>query len=184
MDNPFSAPEAGPGGVLGTSGTDNSWIEGKNLVVPKDAVLPLVCAKCGSEEDVQHVRLKMAWVPMWVRLTILLSPLVMLILWFIFQKKADLQVGLCETHRTRRNLSRVIGGVITVGGILAGMVGCFMIDIIEEVALIGIFAGLMGVVVGVVVLAVGAVVLRVTKVTDTHAYVAGANETLMDAATR
>lgn len=181
--NPFSAPATAANGAA-VSPTADAFAEGDLLYTDRHAVLPAVCAKCGSHDDVEHVRLKAQWAPIWVRLSILASPLIMLILWFIFKKDCDIQVGLCPTHRSQRNLGRMVG----FGGLIAGAVGIFggmfTIEFLDELALLGILGGFVLLLVGVVVLAVMAMPLRLKKVTDEHAIFKGAHPALLDAVGR
>lgn len=179
-DNPFSAPSANPtGGPIATG--SSAYSEGDLLVTELTAELPLVCAKCGTHDDVQHVRLKAQWVPFWVRLTILASPLVMLILWFIFRKRCDVQVGLCDKHRSQRMMGLGVG----YGGLALGLVmmlgGVFVIDVVGEGALLAAFLGFVVLIGAIIALAYLAMPMRLKKIADERAYFAGAHAGLHDA---
>jgi hypothetical protein len=173
-ENPFAASELGAGVPEG-GGDGEAWVEGDVLVTKPTAVLPLVCAKCGAREGVTHLRLKQQWTPLWVRLTVLLSPLIMLILFLIFKKTFDLQVGLCPAHASRRRLGMAGGTVGVVLGFLAIMGG----GMADDLFLLSV--GLLLIVVGIVPLALFAVVLKVRLVTDERAEFTGAHPELLRA---
>ena len=173
-DNPFAPPTSASLGA-----TDDAWAEGDELVTLPEATLPLICAKCGHTEDVQHVPLKVQWTPFWARLTILLSPIVFLIVYFIVRKKAHVQVGLCPSHRSQRMMG-MVGGYGALGvGILALLGGVFTGS--EDLMLMGFMGGMVLIVVGVLLAVLMAMPLRVIRVSDSEARFKGAHPELLDA---
>jgi len=181
-DNPFASPSAQPGApaLAGDPTLDGeAWSEGETLFTSPEATLPLVCAKCGTREDVEHVALKAQWTPMWARLTIILSPLVYLIVFFIVRKRCKVQVGLCGTHRTQR-LIGLVGGI---GLILAGLAGMFLGVFLDmhELVPIGMVGGLVVMIVGLVLAVVLAMPLKIVRVTKEYAEFKGAHGELLRA---
>ena len=179
-NNPLEAPtHHGGAATPGTSG--DAWAEGDILVTDPHAVLPCVCARCGTSEGVEHVKLKAQWVPMWARMTILLSPLVYLIVFFIVKKGCEVQVGLCESHRTQRKLGQIGGAVALIAGLFALLGGAFLAEMNEALILPAIGGGFVLLIVGLVMLVVMAVPLRVQKITADRAEFKGAHAGLLQA---
>lgn len=174
-DNPFAASDLdpAPGAPDG-----EAWAEGDVLVTRPTCALPLVCAKCGARDGVAHVAWKSQWVPLWVRLTILVSPLLMLILFLVFRKGFDLRVGLCATHASRRRLA-TWGGT---GGVVLGVLVLVAGLSIEDTALL--VAGLVVTVGSLVPLIAWGTLLRPRLVTAERAEFTGAHPELLRAVSR
>ena len=82
---------------------------GHNLVVEKNAALPDVCVKCGSDDVAERRKQDFAFTPQWVMMLVVISPLIAGIAMLITQKRGTLHLPLCSdcAYRWRRAVSRV-----------------------------------------------------------------------------
>jgi hypothetical protein len=126
--NPYAPPKsaAGMGAKARPVATGELWWDGDALVVPKGAVLPDVCVKCG-EDAVRHLRRKLSWHSPGYYLLLLINLLVYAIVALIVRKTAEVHVGLCERHVGRRRTAIIVGWVLALGSI-AGMVVAVEVD--------------------------------------------------------
>ena len=76
--------------------TNQSFRDGSKVIVPKGALLPPYCVKCGSNE-VTRVDKSFSWLNPWYYLLLFLY-LGILLVYVIFRKKVRLSVPLCESH--------------------------------------------------------------------------------------
>lgn len=128
------------------------WREGKVLVLQRGAQLPPRCVRCNQPATWQRP-VKLWWNPPWIYLTILLSLIVLLIVALVTRKMADVTVPLCEVHRQRRTMGRLIGWLTVVAGLVCSVLGFALIgsasSAIAAVAAIGgILVLLIGFVIG------------------------------------
>ncbi len=153
MSNPFAPPTGGFGGGASSGAivTGQAWAEGPLLVTSTVATLPDGCVVCGGEGH-QRVKGPIQWIPLWVRLSILLSPLIMIVLMVIFRRQAVVDYGLCEEHFQRRNRMRIGGGIALVAGMILMFGSIALIDALEG----GAFGFML---VGLVILLGGAIAL-------------------------
>lgn len=101
--NPYAAPTADVGERPAISPTgEGLWQSGRVLVMEKTAVLPDVCVVCNAPADGFSLRRRLAWHSPWWYFTIFLGVLIYIIVALIVQRRADIRVGLCMTHRQRR----------------------------------------------------------------------------------
>ncbi len=88
----FSGDESGS--------TMDIWQDGHLLVMAKDAKLPYVCVKTNQPAD-RWLKRKLSWHHPAIYLT-LFSPIIYIIVALIVQKRATIEVGLCEQRSKRR----------------------------------------------------------------------------------
>ena len=111
-DNPFQAPEAAnPYEIKG-----QIWRSGKKLVMNQFSQLPNRCIKCNQPEDVRLTR-KLAWHHPAFALLILCGVIVYLIVALIIQKKAVIEIGLCNEHNGARKMAKGIAWGLVILGI-------------------------------------------------------------------
>lgn len=119
--NPFAAPRSGETGAgelaRRTAGVvydgDGVWRDGELLVVRKPAVLPDRCVKCNRPAEGGRLR---CWLlnlhPSFI---LFLAPglpiyIVLYVIWALFKRRmASVEIGLCESHRRKRQEAIVIG---------------------------------------------------------------------------
>jgi len=108
--NPYAPPSA-PGAADFAGRQGGVWQEGRILVAAQNAVLPNRCVKCN---DVAADKLKRTfyWHPPAWYLLILINIIVYAIVAAIIRKKAILEVGLCDRHRSRRMIGLILSGLI------------------------------------------------------------------------
>ncbi|HWE37172.1 MAG TPA: hypothetical protein VG406_11450 [Isosphaeraceae bacterium] len=129
--NPFAPPKAGVGAkarLRPVGPGAEIWWEGDALVVPKGAVLPDVCVKCG-DVAVKRLRRNLSWHNPVVYI-LMVSPLIYIIVALIVRKTGKVEVGLCGRHARRRLTAILIGWTLALAGI-AGMVLTIPIDMPE-----------------------------------------------------
>ncbi len=120
--NLYSAPKARLE-VFADQGTD-LWRDGKVLVCRRDAVFPGRCVKCNEPAESEAVSYKLAWHHAGWYVLIFLNIVIYAIVAMIVRKSATLEVGLCESHRRKRTLARVLGWAglaVIIAGISIGL---------------------------------------------------------------
>ncbi len=154
------------------------WARGPQLITTTHCVLPERCVKCG-QASTRKLKRKFSWHEPWLYLTILAGVLIYAIIAIVLQKRAELHIGLCETHyreRTRRLLAAwgivLLGIAVLVLAIMA-ISHSFGAEY-EEIGLIGIPVSILLVIIGTVYGAIRVPVLRPTKIDDQYAYFKGA----------
>ncbi len=138
--NPYAAPKS----ATVPSAEGAFWREGKVLVCHPDGVLPARCVKC-NEPAVQPMKERtLYWHhPAWF-LLILINIIIYAIVALIVRRKANLTLGLCASHRSRRTLSLWLGWGGFVLGIAAIFAGGAMVIVGLVLILAGIIAGFAG----------------------------------------
>jgi hypothetical protein len=163
--NPYAPPSAdwamaaapvGPGG-------GQWWFQGNTLVVVKGSTLPLnLCVKTGQPSDGEPVKRTLQWVHPLVTLTVLISPLIMIILYFVLRKTGDISYGLSTEMRKRRKT----GLILTLAPLL--------LIVLLAVALPEPALGfLLGLLIWLVCLVVGLIMMnpfKITKIDDKYIY--------------
>jgi len=175
MSNPFAAPmSSGPSGGVGGLLVGEAWSDGPLLVTNVIATLPDACVKCN--QPAQHrVKTTLQWVPLWVRLSLLLSPLMMLVLYLIFRRPATVDFGLCEEHFRQRNVARVAGGVSLGVGLVLLFGGFLAIDALEGWALAFMGVGIVALLGGAIAVGRFASPLSPSEIDREHARFTGAH---------
>lgn len=152
---------------LGTPGV-GIWRDGKVLVVSKDATLPDRCVKCNAITTGRLTR-KLSWHHPAIFILLLVAWLIYLIVAMIVRKRATLELGLCEEHKTKRRTFIWITLLLILGGLAGFVVAIAADDGIP--ALIGILLLLGGII-------FGAATTRVTypsKIDDRFVWLKGVN---------
>lgn len=94
---------------------------GKNLVVPRSAVLPARCLKCNEMASTPW-RKKFYWHSQWLYLLILFPGiLIYAIVAMIVRKQMELNLPLCDTHHADRKRYKMLAILMLVGFIPAGL---------------------------------------------------------------
>jgi phosphoglycerol transferase MdoB-like AlkP superfamily enzyme len=105
--NPYAPPVAAGGGVA--VGSPSGWrIEGETLIVDKGATLPNVCLYDGTPVAGGPTQKTLTWVPQWVTILVLLSPLIYIIAYFIAKKTGAVAYYLSEEAKRRRTTGIVL----------------------------------------------------------------------------
>lgn len=101
------------------------WRSKDTLVIRKNTKLPNRCIKTNQSVNVQRKLLKLSWVPSYIILFLLLSPLVYLIVFFCVKKDATLEIGVSDVILNKRKRlglvgfsGLILGGIITMIPIL------------------------------------------------------------------
>ena len=141
IGNPYAAPTAPSygGGVRSYFAT----MHGDVLVVQKQAALPPVCMKCGTNHDIQRRSAKFQWTPMWARMMVVLCTIGGAIAMLLTTKKAQLDVPLCAPCNAR--WGQAVAAL--VGGIVALVLSIFGIGQLHEVGgilFVVVLAGFIG----------------------------------------
>lgn len=128
--NPYAPPVASAA-VTGVGA--GSWrLDGDTLVVDKGATLPNLCLFDGRPVEGAPLQKTLTWVPPWVTILVLLSPLIYLIAFFIVRKTGSLGYWLGEEAKRRRN-----GGIVLlVLSVVSLFLFFFAAGLLEEPLLI------------------------------------------------
>jgi hypothetical protein len=146
------------------------WRDGDKLVMHKQAMLPDRCVKCNAPTNREYLHRKLSWLhPAWL-LLILASWIIYLIVYLAIRKKAEVDLGLCEQHKTSRRTAITVGWVTALLGL-----GCFILAIASETPgfiFLGILLFLFGVIFG----SYAANVVSVTKMDDNYIWIKRVNK--------
>lgn len=176
QDNPFAPPRPP---ASRQSPTVPSWVEGDLLVTRPAAELPLICARCGTRDDVQLVQVRGQWSPLWVRFLVVVSPALFIVAHMFTMKRYNVWFGLCPSHRTRRTLGLYSGASLMVSGVGAMFGGLLAQD--PDVIYLSLACGFWLVLIGVLVLMVLMSPVQIVRVTDERAEFRGAHPHLLHA---
>lgn len=83
--------------------------DGNRLVMGRQAQLPHRCIKCNEPAEGAKLKRQLSWHNPWWFLLLPCGLLICVIVIMCVQKKATVEVGLCEAHRRRRNKGRALG---------------------------------------------------------------------------
>ncbi len=94
-------------------------MDGAALVLSHDAVVPAVCMKCGSHDQITRREVVFSWSPAWVRY--LVFCLIGIILRVLMQVRASFVVPLCARCNSRWAAARIagIGSLVILSAALA-----------------------------------------------------------------
>lgn len=142
------------------------WRDGKRVVADRAAVLPDRCIKCDDPANGYRRSLKLSYVPMGRQL--------LFGVWsYLSAKRAQIEVGLCERHRSSRSINiALVSGLL----LLASIYVFTQVRATDVTLPLAATAGLIGGVIGLMYALVGARLVRATKITDTHIWFKGAGE--------
>jgi hypothetical protein len=115
-NNPFEAPQVSASSSA--ADPDKLYVRDGVVFAPIVAALPQMCAACGSLDVSKTDAEKLAWSPLWARMTILLSPIVAIAAILFTRKTATLTVSLCQADVQRIQRKTQLGWA----GLLVGLV--------------------------------------------------------------
>ena len=147
--NPYQAP-VDLAGALAYDAARKFYREGDFLVVRDGAELPNRCIHTNEEVPPSGWRKKkqIAWTPQWVIVMILFSPLVLLLLALLVQKKAKIIYSMSPTARKRLVRKRLIWlGIFALGVVIAVIGGTFLSS---DASLLAVFGGILVGIVGLI----------------------------------
>ena len=78
------------------------WRDEKTVVMLQNASLPHRCVKCNEPSDQPTKVRSLYWIHPALYLLIFGGALILLIIYFVLRKRADVDAGLCERHKKRR----------------------------------------------------------------------------------
>jgi hypothetical protein len=147
--NPYAPSKASLGarpGKAEVSSDVSVWRDGSTLVALHDAALPARCVKCNAPADPPTKERTLYWVHPAVYLLFFAGLLVLLIVYLVVRKKAEVNPGLCGAHKKRRV------GALTYGwlGFFGGIALMFAGGSAAAVAIVGLFVMISALVVGLV----------------------------------
>ena len=93
------------------------WRSGKVMVMSLTANLPARCVKCNAPAPGSRLERNLYWHHPLVYLALLLNLLIYAVVAICLRRRARIQVGLCETHRSRRKRDILIAWVVALGGV-------------------------------------------------------------------
>lgn len=145
---PSQASLASGSGATAVSSDVSVWRDGKTVVTLPDASLPARCVKCNHPADPPTKERTMYWVHPAVYLLLLAGFLILLIVYLVVRKKAEVNPGLCELHKKRRIMGLLWGWLGFFGG-LAMLIGGAASGF-PGLAVLGLLIMLSGIVMGMV----------------------------------
>ncbi|MCA9537723.1 MAG: hypothetical protein KC620_02470 [Myxococcales bacterium] len=119
--NPYAPPSATADieGVGGGSADGTYWFEGDRLVVPIGGRVPTDrCIFDGTQDGLETKTRKLQWMPPWLGIMVIISPLIFIILWLILRKTGSIECALGANFRDRRKKGILYGW----GGALLALV--------------------------------------------------------------
>jgi hypothetical protein len=130
-------------------GSHGGWrLEGDKLIVDKGATLPSLCVYDGSAVGGAPVHKKLTWVPPWVTILVLLSPVIYIIVALVVRKTGEIGYYLSEEAKRRR----ATGVTLMIASFVA-LVGFVIVSVAAEtpaLILVGMLAFLLLLIVGAV----------------------------------
>jgi hypothetical protein len=140
---------------LGSAGPQGVWRKGALLVTTRTAVLPPVCVKCNQPADGSYQLRTYYWYHPALLLLAVVALLIFALVALITRKKADVTLGLCKQHHSKRIKLLTITWLLVLGGIaglIAGvaiaanarggdLTGTFVILVAIAAMIIAIFTG-------------------------------------------
>jgi hypothetical protein len=124
--NPYAPSKASLGSRSGKADVSSDvsvWRDGKTVVTLHDASLPPRCVKCNAPADHPTKERTLYWVHPAVYLLLLAGFLILLIVYLVVRKKADVNPGLCERHKKYRLGALAYGWLGFFGGLLLSFAG-------------------------------------------------------------
>jgi len=99
------------------------WRSGPVLVMNKGASLPDRCVKCNAPANGYTLKRNLSWHSPYLYLLIVLNLLIYAIVAVIVRKKAQVKIGLCDSHRSKRRLAIALGWLLGLGGLVGLIAG-------------------------------------------------------------
>jgi len=117
--NPYAAPETDSlTPVISESLGEGVWRDRKTLVMLKTAKLPDACVVCNAPAEGYTLRRKLYWHASWWYLLALFNLLFYLIAALLIRKTADIRIGLCPHHRSRRRTWIIVAWLLAAVGLI------------------------------------------------------------------
>ena len=98
-------------------GAAQVWRSGKFVVMGLKPELPDTCVKCNAPANGARLKRKLRWHHPAIYLTLLLNILIYALVAALASKKADVEIGLCPAHRTKRIRAIAIAWVLALLGL-------------------------------------------------------------------
>jgi hypothetical protein len=124
--NPYAPSKASLGTRSGSADVSSDvsvWRDGKTVVTLHGASLPARCVKCNAPADQPTKERTVYWVHPAVYLLLLAGFLILLIVYLIVRKKAEVNPGLCEAHKKRRVFAIIYTWFAFLGGLFGMIAG-------------------------------------------------------------
>jgi hypothetical protein len=155
--------------------TGGVWRDHNNLlVIHKNAFLPDRCVKCNAPTNGAYLHRKLSWInPAWY-LLVFAGWLIFLIVYLIIRKTAEVDLGLCDTHRTKRRTEIVIGWFITLAGVVSMVLGLSS-DILGL-----FFLGLLAIIGSIIYVSYAASLITVSRMDDHYVWIKRVNKDFVD----
>lgn len=158
------------------------WRDGKRLVMDRDAKLPLVCLRT-NEPSQRLLRREMFWHHPALVLLVPLGLVIYLIVVAVTQKRATIQIGLCEAcfRRRRRLVAGAWLAALAGVGMIVGGIAC-MADSKHQTETLGVILLLGGLVTMITAAILGTRWFRVVwpaRMTDDFIWIKGVNPELL-----
>ncbi len=156
-------------------------VNGDQLVVTHNAVLPKVCFKTGQAATETLVK-KFTWVPPWLFLTILASPIIYIILFYIMRKQMTVTLPMSQQYASKRkrnitiaNTLLVVFLIVTIAGIYLSVTDRRINDTMSAIYVGSIFVGFIAMLISAIAASVAGVTLKPTKIDDQWGWFNGAH---------
>ena len=140
---PSKASLAARAGKADVSSEVSVWRDGKTVVTLHDASLPPRCVKCNEPADQPTKERTLYWVHPAIYLLFFAGGLILLIVYLVVRKKAEVNPGLCDDHKKRRLgalaygwLGFFVGFFIAIGGGSSDTPGVMVLGLLMMVSAI------------------------------------------------
>jgi hypothetical protein len=151
-DNPYAPPKSDAYiKDLHPAEPSPAWRDGILLVVRKGAELPDRCLRCNAPAEGYRFSRSLSWLNSLWLLTILISPLILIIVYFGLRKRGRVTVGLCTHHQNVRRRATALGLLIVLAGvglIAAGAARPGLAPGLESAGILLVVLGMIGGMVG------------------------------------
>jgi hypothetical protein len=98
------------------------WRSDRVLVMNKEATLPDRCVKCNAPAHGQRLKRQLYWHSPYLYLLVVINLLIYAIVALLVRKKARVEIGLCDAHRTKRRIAIALGWLMGLGGFVTFIV--------------------------------------------------------------
>lgn len=130
-DNLYAAPKADISPKAASSHEDERvYQHGKWVITHEEELWPNRCYQCNAPTG-NTKSVKLIYFNPWFYLTILISWLITVVLYFIFRKQATIELPICEFHEARWKKHQTIRNVL--GILLVLTVGIIMFVLIQRI---------------------------------------------------
>lgn len=158
--NPYAPSKASMAGrtPMAVASDVKVWRDGKTVVTLTDASLPARCVKCNEPADHPTKVRTLYYVHPAVYLLFFAGLLILLIVYLIVRKKAEVDPGMCAQHKSRRLMAIGFAWLAFIGGFL-------LLFASGDMPALGVIAGLLILAAPIVGLTLGRLVYlkKVTK---------------------